>query len=434
MKSPTRKISSFLALLLCAELIVAPQLLRANEEAIVPPCEEVGVAGSLQFLHYINTEQSIDAYALVTLAIDLPEKSGDPIHPAQFQSLTLGEDTLTCLANDSTGENELAQQTYGCPMADHLSTGTQSVRVTYTHDTGSCYLEDMINTDPNKAKLQSYEPDFNIKECMQQINPLALVFTGGLPVLFCIFPQIIENIEGLKTDTINPNITDSSGTPISGGMDNDGIPFFSDSCADIYDPAQSDSNQDGVGDACDSDGDGIHNNVDNCPELANATQKNTDMDSEGDVCDSDDDNDGIPDAEDNCPLHVNAAQHDSDGDHIGNVCDTDLDGDGILNVNDNCPELFNQSQSDSDGDGIGDPCDSILNENTLALCSPTEILVGSTTNCQLPSEADSDSDGVLDIHDICPNDPLNQCAQPSVGTQKNISEPAAGGGGCTLLP
>ncbi len=52
---------------------------------------------------------------------------------------------------------------------------------------------------------------------------------------------------------------------------------------------------------CDSDGDGAEDQVDNCPGLAN-DQTNTDADGVGDACDLDDDGDGKADTDDGCPL------------------------------------------------------------------------------------------------------------------------------------
>lgn len=79
----------------------------------------------------------------------------------------------------------------------------------------------------------------------------------------------------------------------------------------------------------DSDGDGIADSADNCPNVANADQIDTDNDGLGDACDTDEvidtDGDGIEDSYDNCPAVANADQADVDNDGIGDACDAPVD-------------------------------------------------------------------------------------------------------------
>ena len=65
----------------------------------------------------------------------------------------------------------------------------------------------------------------------------------------------------------------------------------------------------GVGDECedeefyrgDYDNDGIRDRVDNCRYEPNSDQTDTDQDGRGDACVTDRDGDGIPDWADSCP-------------------------------------------------------------------------------------------------------------------------------------
>ena len=105
--------------------------------------------------------------------------------------------------------------------------------------------------------------------------------------------------------------------------------------------------------ATDTDNDGIADGADNCPSFANPAQTDTDGDSSGDACDDDDDNDGIDDATEigagSNPLNAASTPETCDG------ADNDLDGlvdEGFLNTDGdaqaNCVDL------DDDNDGVSD--------------------------------------------------------------------------------
>jgi len=108
----------------------------------------------------------------------------------------------------------------------------------------------------------------------------------------------------------------------------------------------------------DTDNDTVLDGVDNCPLIANTAQTDTDADGLGDACDPDDDNDTVLDGVDNCPLIANTAQTDTDADGLGDACDPDDDNDTVLDGADNCPLIANTAQTDTDADGLGDVCDS----------------------------------------------------------------------------
>jgi len=124
----------------------------------------------------------------------------------------------------------------------------------------------------------------------------------------------------------------------------------------------------------DADKDTIADAQDNCPNVPNSDQSDVDDDGTGDVCDTctDTDGDGYGNPgyprntcrEDNCPDTENANQTDRDQDRVGDACDTcpqdplnDADNDGICGGVDNCPSEYNPAQSDADADGTGDACE-----------------------------------------------------------------------------
>jgi uncharacterized delta-60 repeat protein len=162
---------------------------------------------------------------------------------------------------------------------------------------------------------------------------------------------------GLSATTQSFVLARYIGTPTD--PDGDGVLNPDDNCPDDANPAQTDSDNDGLGDACDpdDDADGVADTADNCPLDANPAQTDTDNDGLGDACDPDDDADGVADTADNCRLDANADQTDTDGDGQGDACDLDDDGDGVADTADNCRLIPNASQTNTDNDALGDACD-----------------------------------------------------------------------------
>jgi hypothetical protein len=201
-------------------------------------------------------------------------------------------------------------------------------------------------------------------------------------------------------------------------LDGDGIPNASDNCPFTSNPLQTDTDADGLGDACDSvndvdfDGDGILNSGDNCPFTSNPLQTDTDADGQGDACDPfndrDLDADAVLNANDNCPFASNPLQADSDADGQGDACDPfddrDLDADGVLNANDNCPFAINPLQEDADGDGVGDACDGATTSVSpiehaaewVAGVAPNPLV----THCRIRFTLPQDSPAALTVFDL----------------------------------
>lgn len=197
--------------------------------------------------------------------------------------------------------------------------------------------------------------------------------------------------------------------------DGDGVADVDDNCPLVSNPAQVDSDGNGVGDACqddnDRDQDGVIDDLDSCPDVKNPRQEDFDLDGVGDACDlclntpdpeqNDFDADGLGDACDNCPLVSNPLQTDSDGDRRGDACDLcpqvadpdgdDTDGDSVGDACDNCTGVVNSDQADADHDLVGDACD-----NCPAVHNPGQRAAA----CE--AGGDFDDDGVPNEFDNCP--------------------------------
>ena len=88
---------------------------------------------------------------------------------------------------------------------------------------------------------------------------------------------------------------------------------FTDDCPTVDDPDQTDTDDDGVGDACDV-----------CPDVADSAQLDRDGDGVGDLCDD-------------CPSVPDPDQSDADGDGIGSACDACPDAAGPGGEAAGCP-------------------------------------------------------------------------------------------------
>jgi hypothetical protein len=229
--------------------------------------------------------------------------------------------------------------------------------------------------------------------------------------------------------------------PDQADTDEDGVGDACDACPFAPNPDQADTDGDGAADACDvcpsdpdpaqadTDGDGVGDVCDGCPLAFDPEQLDADQDGTGDACDNcpgvanpnqaDGDADGVGDACDNCVGTANADQADGDGDDVGDVCDNcatvpntdqaDPDGDGVGSVCDNCAQVANSDQTDGDGDDVGDACDNCpADANTDQLDADADHVGDVCDNCGLtpnPGQQDGDGDGLGDQCDNCPADP-----------------------------
>lgn len=183
---------------------------------------------------------------------------------------------------------------------------------------------------------------------------------------------------GMAADADGDGNLDASDPCTDTDGDGRGDPGFAsnacppDNCPRIANPAQSDADADGLGDACDGcpldphndpDADGVCDDADNCPGLANPGQENGDADFAGDACDpcvdSDEDGFGNPDAEngscpdDNCPRTANPDQRDTDGDGFGDACQPPRSSGAFLPLaypTGNLPRAVTYADFDADGE------------------------------------------------------------------------------------
>ena len=233
------------------------------------------------------------------------------------------------------------------------------------------------------------------------------------PALFNLQKSITLQVNASQFSNVNDRIFGQieSISIVSIDADNDGVSDVDDNCAAVSNPDQTDTDQDGVGDVCDSDddGDGFDDGADNCRLVANPSQGDADGDGLGNPCDGDLDGDGFANAVDNCPAASNTDQTDTDQDGLGDECDTDDDGDGLFDANDNCPAVQNPGQADLDSDGIGDFCDSDLDgdgvENQVDNCAIDANVGQDDTDGDGLGDAcdtDADNDSVGNVADNCP--------------------------------
>lgn len=183
-------------------------------------------------------------------------------------------------------------------------------------------------------------------------------------------------------------------------LDLDGLQFSCDNAKDVYNQDQSDFDRDGVGDVvdlcpvvpsaslngADSDRDGIGNECDNCRQTV--TQYNRDAEALGVPYymfarnipfQADADQDGIGDACDNCPVVANCDGYGPDEPYsVGEPIAFDDAG---------------RCQRDDDANLIGDACAGLQQPDAAGP-------VG------FGDEDDFDQDGIINVRDACPRQPL----------------------------
>ena len=320
-----------------------------------------------------------------------------------------------------------------CPFSIEvpLSSGITTEGVTYDYPNATCSILNRCNgvkyccnnNVPYTVQLINIENPFTYSPCEGYIScplddGLSANFIEGTvsssqaigPVddpdligyceitVTCSFPDY-ENVAS-QDMTVYRFMPELCGIPIIDfeDLDNDGVLDNIDNCIGLYNPNQTDLNDNGIGDLCednfpDEDGDGVPDNIDNCLGWDNTDQFDFDQDGVGDECE-------------NCKYVQNPAQLDSDGDGMGNKCDlcpqiyadnpendVDSDGDGSGDYCDNCPDHPNPTQEDSDFDEVGDVCDNCRDvQNLDQLNSDGDHLGDACDDCDYEGPSDCDPD------------------------------------------
>ena len=209
-------------------------------------------------------------------------------------------------------------------------------------------------------------------------------------------------------------------------LDNDGDGVSNENDAFPEDPAETvDTDLDGVGNNADSDddGDGVNDDSDAFP-LDPAETVDTDLDGVGNNADSDDDGDGVNDDSDAFPLDP-AETVDTDLDGVGNNADSDDDGDGVNDDSDAYPLISLGDLVDTDSDGIPDDCNDACIELGMAADSdddgdgvnddpdafpldPAETVDTDLDGVGNNTDTDDDGDFQIDADELtCGSDPLD---------------------------
>lgn len=185
----------------------------------------------------------------------------------------------------------------------------------------------------------------------------------------------------------------------------------------------------------DKDGDGVQASCDNATFVSNPEQTDSDQDNHGDIIDlcplvpsknnsSDSDKDGVGNDCDNCRkpadsynvdigapdprywVRVNAAQGDADQDGIGDVCDNCVTVANCGDFGPTNPHALGESvpddsevlcQADTDQNMIGDICEGLEGAGSAG---PVGFL----------ETDDFDQDGLVNLEDICPRQPVENVA------------------------
>ncbi len=345
-----------------------------------------------------------------------------------------GEYVITLTVTDNEGARSTDQLTV---TVDGAANGAPTAVATVSPTSGiaplTVTLDGSASTDAD-GTIQRYSWDWGTGSTTG-VDTFAILTEGEYELTL----TVEDNDGSIDTDVVTVSVyTQSVDT------DNDTVIDSEDNCPTVYNPDQvlptfyGDADNDGLGDpdvtieACEAPPGYVANADDNCPTVTSADTTDTDNDGLGDACDEDDDNDGVLDADDCAPLDPAVSTGttyyaDTDNDGYGDPTDSLVactqPAGYVTDNTDNCPAAYNPDQllitfyGDADNDGLGDPAVTVE-----AACEvPTGYVANADDNCPTVTSADTtdtdndglgdacdeddDNDGVLDADDCAPLDP-----------------------------
>lgn len=412
------------------------------------------------FIVTINFEALVSYFSSENI-LNLPVQVGDVIQGAYTFDSTMFDDS----DSDTYG-----YYLFGSPYGMEVSVKNIEFKTLYRYINGGDFRIDVINDHPSGGDIltitsfwnsaTNYVPPAPGNYWMSlQFQDMALSALDNDELRNAASPNLgqWEKMDLVITYNDNGNSYQEHSFNIRASVtnifnpidsDTDGIIDSNDNCPAVVNEDQQDTDNDGIGDACDttptgdSDNDNVDNTTDNCPNYPNTNQADNDADGVGNSCDptpnGDADNDGADNLDDNCPTTPNVNQSDKDSDGLGDVCDPtpngDNDNDGIDNLADNCPELANPNQANFDGDTKGDACD--IDDDNDGMSDTYELANGLDPFNPDDASLDPDNDGLNNLEEFnnntdpnnadTDNDGVNDGTEVTIGLNPNDPKDANG--------